>query len=132
MSFPGSTELLGTRLGGQQATIEFVKASFAHAPHDHLFALYLGENLELLAVDSVGAGSIEDGEGCLSNILRKGARVGAAGFILVHNQPKGDPIPGQQEMALTRRIRSLSEDLDMPLLDHLIVGPQSIISLVDR
>lgn len=47
---------------------------------------------------------------------------GTTGLVVVHNHPSGDPTPSCDDMALTRRLKAAGVMLDLPLLDHLIVG----------
>ena len=41
---------------------------------------------------------------------------------MVHNHPSGDPTPSPDDARLTIRLAQAADVLDMPLLDHLIVG----------
>lgn len=51
---------------------------------------------------------------------------GARALVLLHNHPSGDPQPSCADVAITRKLRSASELLDICLLDHVIVGtPQA-------
>jgi DNA repair protein RadC len=47
---------------------------------------------------------------------------GATALLVVHNHPSGDPTPSQDDARLTIRLVQAADVLDMPLLDHLIVG----------
>jgi DNA repair protein RadC len=47
---------------------------------------------------------------------------GTTGLLVVHNHPSGDPTPSQDDARLTIRLAHAADVLDMPLLDHLIVG----------
>lgn len=49
----------------------------------------------------------------------------AAGIILAHNHPSGSVQPSQSDVDLTRRMRHAGEFLELPVLDHLILGPHS-------
>ena len=49
---------------------------------------------------------------CLSN---------AAGLIVAHNHPSGDPTPSSEDRALGARLRQAGELLGVQLLDFLIV-----------
>jgi DNA repair protein RadC len=42
--------------------------------------------------------------------------------IVVHNHPSGDPTPSSDDARLTLRLSAAADILDLPLLDHLIVG----------
>ncbi len=56
----------------------------------------------------------------------------AVSLILVHNHPSGDPEPSAEDIRLTRRIREAGELLDICLLDHIIIGDSSYVSLKER
>ncbi|NCY03783.1 MAG: hypothetical protein EBX36_12975, partial [Planctomycetia bacterium] len=45
----------------------------------------------------------------------------AAGIILAHNHPSGDPTPSSQDYEVTRRVVDAGRVLGLPLLDHLVV-----------
>jgi DNA repair protein RadC len=47
---------------------------------------------------------------------------GTTALIVVHNHPSGDPTPSLDDAQLTLRLCRAADVLDMPLLDHLIVG----------
>jgi DNA repair protein RadC len=47
---------------------------------------------------------------------------GTTALLVVHNHPSGDPTPSVDDAQLTLRLCKAADTLDMPLLDHLIVG----------
>jgi hypothetical protein len=47
---------------------------------------------------------------------------GTTALLVVHNHPSGDPTPSPDDARLTLRLAKAADVLDMPLLDHLIVG----------
>ncbi len=50
---------------------------------------------------------------------------GTTALLVVHNHPSGDPAPSPDDARLTLRLAQAADVLDMPLLDHLIVGEAS-------
>ena len=94
-----------------------------------LIALYVENGLQLLAVDTIATGDASSCPVPFARILCRGYGLKAAGFILVHNHPSGDPTPSQSDITATERLRRASHDLDMPLLDHLIVAGDRLISV---
>jgi DNA repair protein RadC len=46
----------------------------------------------------------------------------AAGFLLYHNHPSGDPSPSAEDLVFTRRVADAGEVLGIRLVDHLVVG----------
>lgn len=59
-------------------------------------------------------------------------RGGAAGCILVHNHPSGDPTPSVEDEALTVRLVECGRMLGVPVLDHLVVSRWGYVSMRDR
>jgi DNA repair protein RadC len=58
-------------------------------------------------------------------------RESAAAVILVHNHPSGDPLPSQEDLQITRRLRDVGEVMGVRVLDHVIIGKGKYVSFVD-
>jgi DNA repair protein RadC len=46
----------------------------------------------------------------------------AAGALLVHYHPSGDPTPSADDVAITKRLREAGDLLGIAVLDHIILG----------
>lgn len=55
-------------------------------------------------------------------ILREALRRNANGIVLFHNHPSGDPMPSDEDLSFTGRMKEACEALNLDLLDHLILG----------
>jgi DNA repair protein RadC len=56
----------------------------------------------------------------------------AAGVILVHNHPSGDPAPSREDRIVTRQLAAAGRAIGIPVLDHVIVGGGGFCSLADE
>ncbi|MHB1462399.1 MAG: RadC family protein [Armatimonadota bacterium] len=56
-------------------------------------------------------------------------RLGAAGIMLAHNHPSGDPSPSTADIMATKRIKQAGEMIGIPLIDHIVVGDPDVISM---
>lgn len=56
----------------------------------------------------------------------------ASGIILVHNHPSGNVQPSEADIALTNKIKKISDIMDISLLDHLIVTTTNYFSFADN
>jgi DNA repair protein RadC len=52
----------------------------------------------------------------------------AAGFILAHNHPSGNPRPSKADLAITKELCSVGEGLRLPVVDHIILTPDTYTS----
>ena len=59
-------------------------------------------------------------------------REGAAGLVLAHNHPSGDPEPSPDDVDITARLVAAGELIGIRVLDHVVVGERSYVSFLDR
>ena len=65
-------------------------------------------------------------------VFRPAVAEGAAGVVLVHNHPSGDPTPSAEDRAVTRQLADAGKALGIPVLDHVVVGRGHYASLADH
>lgn len=53
----------------------------------------------------------------------------AVHILLVHNHPSGDPSPSRDDIEITKRIHEASQIMNIPLVDHIIIGDNTYMSL---
>ena len=53
----------------------------------------------------------------------------AVHILLVHNHPSGDPTPSRDDIEITKRIHEASQIMNIPLVDHIIIGDNTCMSL---
>ncbi len=63
------------------------------------------------------------------DIFREVIRQGATRLIVAHNHPSGSVEPSPEDLSLTRQLLAAAQLLDIPLLDHLILGSGNYSSL---
>lgn len=68
----------------------------------------------------------------VAELFRDAVRIHAAGVIVVHNHPSGDPEPSPDDLHLTAEAIAAGRLLDIALLDHVILAADSYVSLRDR
>ena len=61
-------------------------------------------------------------------VFRPAIAEAAAGIIIVHNHPSGDPTPSAEDRAVTRQLVAAGQLLDLPVYDHVIVAGDRWIS----
>lgn len=66
------------------------------------------------------------------DILRAAVVESAAGVILVHNHPSGDPTPSADDLNVTRHVKEACRVAGIRLLDHVIIGEEGYVSLADK
>jgi DNA repair protein RadC len=61
-------------------------------------------------------------------VFRAAIAEAAAGIIVVHNHPSGDPTPSAEDRAVTQQLAAAGRLLDLPLYDHVIIAGDRYLS----
>ena len=99
---------------------------------EELRAVILNSKNVVLRVATVYQGNLSSSLVRVGELYRDAVRLNAAGLILVHNHPSGDPTPSPDDLHLTAEALAAGRLLDIALLDHVVVGHDAWVSLRDR
>ncbi len=99
---------------------------------EELRVVLLNTKNAVLRVATVYQGNVSSSLVRVGELFRDAVRLNASGLILVHNHPSGDPTPSPDDLNLTAEALAAGRLLDVDLLDHLVIGHDSFVSLRDR
>ena len=85
----------------------------------------------LLDIVEVARGTVASVDVHPREVFRPLVRMAAAGAVLVHNHPSGDPTPSYEDVELTRRMRAVGELLGIPIVDHVVIGERQFRSIAE-
>jgi DNA repair protein RadC len=97
-------------------------AKLRGAKKEHFYAILLDSKGKILRLAEVHIGTLTMSLVGPREVFREAIRDGASSIILAHNHPSGDPSPSPEDLEVTRRLVDLGDLLDIPVLDHVIVG----------
>jgi DNA repair protein RadC len=64
-------------------------------------------------------------------VFRAAIAEAAAGIVVLHNHPSGNPAPSADDRAVTRQLVEAGRLLDIPVYDHVIVGGDRYFSFAE-
>ena len=88
---------------------------------EYLIAIFLNARSEMIAKDVISIGTLTASLAHPREIFSPAIGKAAAGVILAHNHPSGDPSPSNEDIRLTKRIARAGNIMGIELLDHIIV-----------
>ena len=91
--------------------------------------LCVSASRQIVAYHELSRGSLVETLVHPREVLKVALLANAAGLIIGHNHPSGDPTPSPADIDLTRRLRLASDLMGLQFLDHLIVGSEHYVSL---
>ncbi len=98
---------------------------------EHLYVVAINVRNEVLALVLVGKGSVSSVEAHPRDVFRAAIKANAAGILLAHNHPSGNPRPSREDLELTERFRRAGELLGIPLVDHVVVTRSGHVSIAE-
>jgi DNA repair protein RadC len=106
--------------------------AMGHLEREELRVVLLNAKNAVLKTATVYQGNVSSSLVRVGELFRDAVRINAAGAILVHNHPSGDPTPSPDDLHLTAEALAAGRLLDIELLDHLVIGHDAWVSLRDR
>ncbi len=104
------------------AVASYLALRFARRDQEVLGALYLDTRNRLLAERELYRGTLSRAAVEPRRVLQEGLLLGAAGVVVFHTHPSGDPSPSAEDLAFTRRLAEAGEVVGIRLVDHLVLG----------
>jgi DNA repair protein RadC len=106
--------------------------SFRDRKKEHFLAILLDGKNRIIREIQVSEGSLNQSIVHPREVFNPAIRESAAGIILVHNHPTGDPTPSREDIAITKRLKDAAEITGVGILDHIIIGDGAFVSFAAR
>ena len=105
-----------------QDTLPVLEPELSELAYEKFIALALSTKNHVIAVLPVSSGSLNASIVHPRELFQRAILANCASLILAHNHPSGDPTPSPEDIALTRKLVEAGQLLDIPILDHVILG----------
>ncbi|WP_423175111.1 JAB domain-containing protein [Stenotrophomonas maltophilia] len=96
---------------------------------EHFEVAFLDTRNRLIAVERLFSGTIDGAVVTPRIVIQRALALNAAGVIMAHNHPSGDPQPSKADCVITTQLKSVLQMVDVRLLDHFIVTATESVSL---
>ena len=100
--------------------------------HEEFWILLLNRNNLVLDKIMVSQGGLSGTVIDVRIILKMALDKLACSIILCHNHPSGNLLPSEADKEITRKIKEAGKHMDIPILDHVIIGNGSYFSFADE
>jgi DNA repair protein RadC len=120
------------KVSSSRDTYEAIAPFVADLAQEELWMLTLNQGNEITGRHRIGIGGMA---GVLVDpkvVFRTALEANAMAIVLVHNHPSGRTQPSKADLDITRKLVAAGRSMDLPVLDHLIIGEQGYYSFADE
>jgi len=117
------------RLQTPESIALYFMEEMRHLEHEELRIVLFDTKNRLLSHETVSVGTINASLASSREIFLAALRRGAACLVVLHNHPSGDPSPSREDLEMTRRLCEAGKLMEIPVLDHIIIGDRKYVSL---
>jgi DNA repair protein RadC len=101
--------------------LQYLMTSMGALPDEVLRVIFLDSAGHLIADEQLQLGSLRQLALYPRTIFRRAMELDAAGLILVHNHPSGNPNPSESDIVVTQTLSEIGRSLDIDIVDHIVV-----------
>ena len=97
-----------------------------------ILLLLLDNKLNLIGEYMISQGTVRASLLSPREVFVEALRCRACYLMLLHNHPSGDPYPSREDINITQKIKEAGKLMDIPLVDHIILGDNHYMSLKEE
>ena len=99
---------------------------------EHFLVILLDARNGVVGIETVSVGSLSASIVHTREVFKPAVVASAAGIIVGHNHPSGDPEPSPEDLAVTKRLVNAGELLGIQIHDHIVFSERGFVSLKER
>ena len=122
----------GFKITSASSVAEYYMERLRHLKTETVMLLSLDSKGRLISESEISKGSVNRSLVSVRSIFIEAVSSEAVNIILVHNHPSGDPTPSMDDKKLTARLYEVSGLMEIPLIDHIIIGDNCYFSFSEE
>ncbi len=111
---------------------QYYMEELRHQKQEVVLLLLLDNKSRLLKKQELFKGSVNTSVLSAREVCIQALKAEAVYMILLHNHPSGDPTPSNKDIDISLKLKHIGNLIDIPLLDHIIIGDNCYISLKEQ
>ena len=126
------TAINNIKLSSSKSIAAYYMESMRHLDREEIRAAFFDTKNNLIRDVVLSIGTVNSSLITPREIFINALNFKAVYVVLLHNHPSGDPSPSSDDLLITARIKEVGDLLQLPLIDHIIIGDNKYTSLRDQ
>lgn len=111
---------------------DFMMGKMEHLTQEKFIALFLNSKNIIIKQKIIFMGTLNSAIVHPREIYSEAVKCASNAIIVLHNHPSGDTTPSLEDIKTTDRLRECGDILGIQLLDHVIIGDHTYLSMVEE
>lgn len=107
---------------------DYYMEDLRHEKQERIILIMLNTKGDLICDRQIFSGSVSSSLVSPRELFLEALKNEAVNIVLLHNHPSGDPSPSKEDLILTKRLCECGQILNIPVLDHIIIGDRRYFS----
>lgn len=121
-----------TSFDNVDVVVKHYRAKLKNLPKEQFIVALVNRSNKIIEDREFGEGSLASVSLSLREIFRYAIQKNAAGIFLIHNHPSNSCLPSEADKNITQKIKNISTQLEIQLVDHLIITWDSYFSFMQH
>jgi DNA repair protein RadC len=121
-----------TKITSSKAVFDVMQPIMGELPHEEFWVLFLNNSNKILFKTQLSKGGMTGTVVDVRIVFKIAFEQNATAIILTHNHPSGKLQASDADIQITKKIKTAGQQLDIPVLDHIIITETSYYSFVDE
>lgn len=121
-----------TTIRSPKDAFDLLEPELRYATKEHFICLFLNTKNRVIFKEIISIGSLNAAIVHPREVFRAAIKRCSASLICAHNHPSGDPNPSPEDVELTIRLARAGAIVGIEVLDHLIIGGNTFVSLKEK
>lgn len=122
MRMSAATAKRGDCFNSSGQVADYFMERLRHKKTECVILVCLDAKTQMISEQKLSEGSVRMSLISPREIFLTALQCNAVNILLVHNHPSGDPTPSRADRELTSNLKELGDKMNIPLLDHVIIG----------
>lgn len=114
-----------------QDVANFMMGKMEHLTQEKFIVLFLNSKNVVIKQKTIFIGTLNSSIVHPREIFSEAIKCASNAIVVLHNHPSGDTTPSKEDITATNRLRECGEILGIDLLDHIIIGDHTYMSMVE-
>ena len=128
----GEEALEKQKIVSSRSVFELMQPIIGELRHEEFWIIYLNNSNKVLQKQQLSKGGFTGTLVDVRLLFKRALELQSIGVIVCHNHPSGTLKPSQADKAITQKLKTAAQSIDIKVLDHLIVTEKAYFSFADK